>query len=242
MEIEEKLSMAKSKINHIRGLYGSDETALHLSINDAESILESIAEKAKVMVIAQMAGVRIISATQCLGLQLPIPDLGDLFQKFTETIKGLGDGKFFDKFTAFLDGLMSHVPIESALTKFRELKDMAAGKIDELVNLDPLFGKFADLQDKMKSALSMVSSLAGCVNEATGTDFGDNFKTIDTIMAETNPDFKSGLDAMEEAKSHYSDPVDILNDAKGRITGKLDLDGQATGLKNQFQNVLGVLA
>jgi hypothetical protein len=239
--IENKLATAKGKINHIRGLYGSGETVLHSTIDEAEGMLDGAAEKAKGMVMAQMADVKILSAAQCLGLQLPIPDLGDVFEKFTETIKGLGDGMFFDKFTAFLDGLMSHLPIESVLAKIRELKDMVVGKIAELVNLDAVFGKFADLQDKMKSALSMVSSVVGCVDEAAGTNLGNHFKNIDSIMEGTNPDFKAGLDAVAEAKKHFSDPMDILNDAKGRITGKLDLDGKMAGLKDQFKKGLGGL-
>lgn len=241
LRIEEKLTTAKNKINHIRGLYGSPETALHSTIDDAEGMLENAAVKAKDMVMAQMSNARIISATQCLGLQLPIPDLGDVFDKFTETIKGLGDGIFFDKFAAFLDGLMSHLPIESALVKLRELKSMVARKIDELVNLDAVFDKFADLQDKMRSALSMISSLVGCVDQATGTNLGQHLKKIDAIMTETNADFKSGLDAVEEAKKHFSNPMDILNDAKGRITGKLDLDGQMASVKDQFKKCLGGL-
>lgn len=241
LAIEGKLVTAKGQINHIRGLYGSGETALHSTIDEAEGMLDAAVEKATGMVTAQMSDVRIISAAQCLGLQLPIPDLGDVFDKFTQIIKGLGDGQFFDKFTAFLDGLMSCLPIDSVLAKFLELRDMASGKIAELTNMDAVFGMFADLQDKMKSALSMVSSLIGCVDEATGINLGQHFKTIDSIMAETNSDFKAGLDAVSEAKKYFSDPVDVLNDAKGRITGKLDLDGQMTGIKDQFKNSFGVL-
>lgn len=240
--IEGKLATSKSKINHIRGLYGSGETVLHSTINDAEEMLEAAAGKAKGMVEAQMSSARVISAAQCLGLQLPIPDLGDAFEKFTETIKGLADGNFFDKFTTFLDGLMSHLPIELVLAKIKELKGMVAGKIAELVNLNAVFGKFAELQDKMKNALSMVNSLVGCVDEAMGSSLGDHFKSIDTIMEKTNPDLKAGLDAVADAKKHFSDPVEILNDAKARATGKLDLDGKMTEVKDQFKKSLGCLA
>ncbi len=240
MEIETKLATAKDKISQIRGLYSGD-VVLQLAIDNAESLIENVAGKTQAMVIAQTTDIKIISAAQCLGLQLPIPDLGGVFEKFSDTIQGLGECKLFDTFTDFLDGLTDSLPIESVMAKFQELEGLVSAKMDELLNIDIVFTTLSGLQSQMQNSLSMISSLVGCVEPATGLDFGQQLAKLDTVMAETNAAFKSGLDAITEAKANFSDPAEILSDAKARITGKLDFDGQTTNLKAQFENGLGGL-
>jgi len=239
LEIEIKLATAKDKISQIRGLY-SGEAALQLAIDAIETQIENVAGKTQAMVIAQTAGIKMTSAAQCIGLQLPIPDLGGLFEKFIGTIQGLGECKFFDTFTDFLGGLTVPLSIESVLAQLDGLAGLVSAKIDDLLNIEGVFAEFADLQDQMKSSLSMVSSLVGCVDGA-GLDFGQQLSSLDTIMTETNPAFKLGLDAIAAAKTNFSNPIEILNDAKARVTGALDLDGQAKNLKAQFENGLGRL-
>lgn len=241
LPIETKLNAVQLRIQSIRGLYDNTNTVFQTNLNQAEVSLETAATKAKEMVETQMADVKIISAAQCLGLQLPIPDLGDVIGEYAAAIKGLADGLFFDKSTAYLDALASGLSIDLAIAKLGELRALVSQQINDLVGLDDIFAAFSELQDKMKTVMSMVGSVVGCVDNASGTDISQHWNSIDSILAQTNVDFKAGLDAVSLAKQYFSNPTDILQDAKARVTGQLNLDGLMSEVKNQLNQSTALL-
>lgn len=238
LDLQHKHIRIKDRLTQVKSLYDSGNTALHASIAQVESRVEDAVAESLGIVTGEMSDVRIISATQCLGLQFPIPDLEAVLARFAQGINGLGLGTFLDDILDGVDTLTAMFPVHTALEKLDLLSTALAQKIAGLANLRGIFDAFAGLQDQMRFALASVSSLVGCGDAIAGTDLSGHLQSLSGVMAETNPKFKQGLDAVDEAKAYFENPGDILADAKNRITAKLDLDGQMAALEQRFNSGL----
>ncbi|MCG8643350.1 MAG: hypothetical protein MI862_26725 [Desulfobacterales bacterium] len=232
LEIENKLATATQRINALRSLEG--DPAMLAALDEAENALGHMTDKGAGLVKAQTTTARLTTATSCLGLQLPIPDMPDALGEFAGAIKDISDGAVFDRFLAYLEN-----PDLAALTT---LKDMAGEYLGRLEILEGIFAEFSVVQGGINNVLSTVSALIGCTDPATGMGLGKRFNDIGGVLEEVSPQFKAGLDAVTAAEEHFSSPVEIMNDAKGRVTGMLDLDSKVTRIKDQFQQARGWLS
>ena len=236
LEIEEKQGALKAKINQIRSHYDVTQIGLHSSIDQVETLLDTSVARAGSLVKNQMSDVRMTTAAQCLGLQLPIPDIDGAMDQFTQAVKHLGRGTFLDSMATLVDELVSGGSVATALEKIKNIAAILEDKVTGLDSLEGVFDSFAKVQDAMQRAQATVSIFLGCMGG--GQNPSGHLDAIDDVLARTNGNFRAGMDAVQESKIHFTKPGEILADAKARVTGKLDLDGQMTAVKDGFTTAL----
>ncbi|MCP3943464.1 MAG: hypothetical protein GY710_18560, partial [Desulfobacteraceae bacterium] len=83
MKLDEKMNSIKVKIADIREHYGNEETEIDLYLNDIEVGISLLGTSAKSIVSDKISNIKMLSAVQCLGIQLPIHCLDSLFENFT---------------------------------------------------------------------------------------------------------------------------------------------------------------
>ncbi|MCP3940753.1 MAG: hypothetical protein GY710_04635, partial [Desulfobacteraceae bacterium] len=169
---------------------------------------------AKSIVSDKISNIKMLSAVQCLGIQLPIHCLDSLFENFTFALKSLGDGEFFNSLESWLDSFSLPPGISDALAKLEEYKDLITEKITNLELLNKVFDGYEYLQGKMQMVLGSIGSLVGCIDRSAGTDLTRHLDSVTNPLSELNTDFKASIDAVKSSKEHFTNPTDILNDSK----------------------------
>ncbi|MCG8632249.1 MAG: hypothetical protein MI863_00395 [Desulfobacterales bacterium] len=237
----EKTAAIRGRIDGIRSAYAGD-SGIQAAIDAVDSEINGIEASAKGIVEEKLSGINHLSSEQCLGTQLPIPDIDGAFENFSKVLEALGGGAFLTSLDSKLDAFLSDLPgAAGALAEIRDFESMIQAKSGVIDSLMSTFSAFEGVQSKMSAALSTVGLFTGCADPATGASLGRHLERIDSAIGELNPDFKAGRDAVETAKQYFTEPGEILADAKARVTGALDLDGIMTGIKDEFNTGLGDL-
>lgn len=230
--IEEKTKELREEISKYKKYSSS-------IVEKIDSQVSGMELKAKEMISGHVSGAKLKSAAQCLGMQLPIPDLDEVFEKYILSLKDIADGNKLDVLLAELNSF-SNLPESKVMEAMNGLSLKTEKACEALEKVENVLENFTSVQEKMKETLSIVSSVAGCIDNSTGLSLNDNFKKIESLMETYSPDFKSGLDCLAETKKNFSDPSDILNDLKARMTGELNLDGEMKDLKARFEGLGGL--
>lgn len=235
----ENTAIIRGKINNIRNIYNGN-TNIQAALDDVNTVFDGLESKAKGIVEEKITSINVLSAAQCLGTQLPIPDMDSAFENFSKILESLSGGSFLSSLDYWLDNFLANLPAD-ALAEIQNLKSLILEKINVVDTLILSFENFGNIQRKIQKALGTIATFIGCSDNATGANLGRHLSRLDSAMDELNPDFKAGKDAVEVAESHFTKPTDILTDAKARVTANLNLDGLMEDVTNEFSSGLNDL-
>ena len=228
-QVDRKINRARTKITQLYSRYSETQhPGITEKIDRTKELVETMETKTGTQIRKISQNLEKITSLQCLGFQLPIPDLEDSFKAVTLTLDKFTKGDFVNQIINKLDILLQD-QITDISDKFEELKTAIALKTAKIEESSKAVDYFRQVQAEVSKVTAALNSAIGCAKE-----IGNAVRGVKGIIKETDKSFAMSLDAVERAEEIYSEPGDILNEARNRATASAGLDTKMADAKNRL--------